>query len=242
MKNRSIVVSVQNNSLMPLAEKLAEYIKPFFQEAVTVKNGLVKNAFLHLCTDSSVVQNGYLIKKENGVLVITGSSPAQTVRGGYAFLEKLCGIRMYTKTLVRYEKEELSFPGDVCVEYHPPFECTSTDWLSPKNSEYSLFNGLNGAPYREIPEELGSTVNYISGFCHTLSTSFCSAKKYFEAHPEYFALRNGRRKPLQLCLSNPEVLEIVSKEVFDILAEKHDASKPLQIISLSPMVRIRTTP
>jgi hypothetical protein len=42
-------------------------------------------------------------------------------------------------------------------------------------------------------------------------------EQYFEAHPEYYALRNGVRLKDQVCLSHPEVLDIVcnnlSKEI-----------------------------
>jgi hypothetical protein len=34
-------------------------------------------------------------------------------------------------------------------------------------------------------------------------------EKYFETHPEYYALRNGVRLQDQICLSNPDVLDIV---------------------------------
>ena len=233
MAEKQIILSVQNDSLLPLAEKTAEYLKPFFTEPLVVKSGYNEASLLYFSIDGAAVQNGYILKKEDGTLHITGSSLAQTVRGGYAFLEKIAGIRMYTKDIIRYEKDELIIPDDTCIEYHPAFEYTDTDWLSPTDREYSLFNGLNGAAYREIPAEFGSTVDYISGFGHTLTNQFCSAEKYFKEHPEYFTLRNGKRKNLQLCLSNPEVLEIVSDEVFKLLREKHDPAKPLQIVSLT---------
>ena len=233
MPDKHVVLSVQNDRLVPLAQKIAEYLRRFFTGPVTVEIGLSKEALVYFLTDGAKIQNGCLLEKEGGTLFIVGSSFAQTVRGGYAFLEKIAGIRMYTKDLIRYEKEELVIPDGTRIEYHPPFEYAATDWLSPKDSEYALFNGLNGAPYQKIPDAFGSVVNYISGFGHTLASQFCSPKKYFEKHPEYFAMRNGKRKPLQLCLSDPDVLEIVSGEVFELLAEKHDGTAPLQILSLT---------
>ena len=233
MPNRQTVLSVQSERLVPLAEKIADYLRRFFTGSVAVEIGYRENALLYFLIDGQRVQNGYLLKKEGGTLWVVGASLYHTVRGGYAFLEKIAGIRMYTKDLICCEKDAPVIPDGVEIEYHPPFEYASTDWLSPKDSEYSLFNGLNGAPYRSIPDEFGSTVSYVSGFGHTLASQFCSPKKYFEAHPEYFALRHGKRKPLQLCLTNPDVLEIVSAEVFDLLKKTHDGSKPLQILSLT---------
>lgn len=230
---KQMLLSVQDDILIPLAKKTADYLKPFFAEPLIIENGFCEDSLLYFSIDGTAVQNGYLLKKEGNTLYITGSSLTQTVRGVYSFLEKIAGIRMYTKDILRYEKNELIIPDGTDIEYHPTFEYTDTDWLSPKDCEYSLFNGLNGAAYRDIPEEFGSAVGYISGFGHTLTNQFCDSDKYFKEHPEYFALRHGKRKPLQLCLSNPEVLEIVSHEVFDLLKEKHDPTKALQIVSLT---------
>ncbi len=233
MPDDTVILCVQSDRLVPLAQKVADYLQPFFTGPAAVRTGLSEGALLYFLTDETKIQNGYLLAEEGGTLYIVGSSFAQTVRGGYAFLEKIAGIRMYTKELIRYEKKELVIPDGTRIEYHPPFEYACTDWRSPKDCEYALFNGLNGAPFQNIPDEFGSVVNYISGFGHTLASQFCSPKKYFADHPEYFALRGGKRKPLQLCLSDPEVLETVSREVFDLLAEKHDPAAPLQIVSLT---------
>lgn len=46
---------------------------------------------------------------------------------------------------------------------------------------------------------------------------------HFETHPEYYALRNGIRLEDQVCLSNPEVLEIVCKNLATEMAKKPDA-------------------
>lgn len=40
-----------------------------------------------------------------------------------------------------------------------------------------------------------------------------SPAKYFDKHPEYFSLVNGERVAMQLCLTNPDVLKIVIKEL-----------------------------
>ena len=42
----------------------------------------------------------------------------------------------------------------------------------------------------------------------------------FEAHPEYFAMRNGVRVPDQLCLSNPDVLRITVDSLRHMMARK----------------------
>lgn len=184
-------------------------------------------------TDASPA-GSYRISSTGGGIEIAGSGPRGIDYGAYAFLEKYCSCHWYTSTLIVTPKADtLSFPDDIDVSYTPYFESTETDWLSPHDAEYSLANGLSGGTYRKLTAEQGGTVNYISGFCHTLTTEFCPAKDFFDSHPEYFALHDGKRDKSQLCLTNPDVYNIVLGEVMDLLKEKHDPDAALQILSLT---------
>ena len=181
-----------------------------------------------------IPDNGYIIETAENSVSILGSGTRGVIHGVYAFLEKYCGCDWYTSTLYSIpENIQLSIPAGEKTEYTPFFEYTDTDWVSPRDIEYSLANGLNGSPYRTIPDELGGTVEYISSFCHTFGAQFCSKDKYFESNPEYFALHNGQRQSEQLCLTNEDVYKLVLSEVMALLEEKHDPGKSLQIISLT---------
>jgi hypothetical protein len=48
-------------------------------------------------------------------------------------------------------------------------------------------------------------------------------EQYFDAHPEYYALRNGVRLKDQVCLSNPEVLDIVCNNLAKEIAKNPKA-------------------
>lgn len=189
---------------------------------------------LSLGYSKDIPDNGYVIETaENGV-TIYGNGTRGVIHGVYAFLEKYCGCDWYTSTLYSIpQNSNLNIPAGEKTEYTPYFEYTDTDWLSPRDVEYSLANGLNGSPYRSIPAELGGTVEYISGFAHTLGSQFCSRDTYFESNPEYFALHNGVRQSEQLCLTNEDVYNLVLGEVMALLKERHDPEKSLQIISLT---------
>lgn len=182
----------------------------------------------------SATDGAYRIESTDSAIEIVGAGNRGTIYGTYAFLEKLCGFHWYAADVtVVPDVKDLELPDDILIEYEPAFEYTDTDWLSPRDAQYSLANGLNGGPYRTLSAEQGGTVDYISNFCHTLATQFCSADTYFAEHPEYFALHNGLRTPKQLCLSNETVVEIVKNEVFAILNEKHDPTAAVQIVSLT---------
>ena len=183
---------------------------------------------------SALADNGYLIETYENKVTITGNGTRGVVHGVYAFLNKYCGCNWFTSSLYSIpENKNLTIPEGEKTEYKPFFEYTDTDWLSPRDVEYSLANGLNGSPYRAIPDELGGTVEYISAFCHTLGSQFCSRDTYFESNPEYFALHNGIRQNEQLCLTHEDVYNLVLSEVMALLKERHDPQKSLQIISIT---------
>ncbi len=183
---------------------------------------------------TDIPDNGYVIETGENKVSVQGNGTRGVIHGVYAFLEKYCDCRWFTSTLYSIpENSALVIPAGEKTEYKPFFEYTDTDWKSPRDIEYSLANGLNGSPYRTIPDELGGTVEYISDFCHTLGSQFCSRDTYFESNPEYFALHNGTRQNEQLCLTNEDVYNLILGQVMALLKERHDPDKSLQIISLT---------
>ena len=229
-----IVLSDYSDMRMVAAgDTLSRYMKEITGKefAVTENGSGLKLSLIH---SEDIPDNGYVIETKENEVLITGSGTRGVIHGVYAFLEKYCGCNWYTSTLYSIPKnEKLTIPAGEKTEYEPFFEYTDTDWVSPRDVEYSLANGLNGNPYRSIPSELGGTVSYISNFCHTFTTQFCASATYFEEHPEYFALHMGMRVPDQLCLTNEKTYEIVRDEVMALLEEKHNPDESLQIISLT---------
>ena len=57
---------------------------------------------------------------------------------------------------------------------------------------------------------------------HTMF-SLVPPEKYFDTHPEYYALMAGKRGKTQLCLTNPDVLKITIEELGKKMKEKPGA-------------------
>lgn len=147
-------------------------------------------------------------------LVIAGAERRGTLYGVYRFLEEVLDCHWYSvDTIVIPEAAVVKVPTELSIQEKSNFEYRETDWISPKNPEYSIANQLNANTYRYLSEENGGVIGYTGPFCHSLATSFCAASKYFDSHPEYFALHGGKRVADQLCLTNPDVLAIVIDEV-----------------------------
>ncbi len=130
------------------------------------------------------------------------------------------------------KSETITVPARTDIVYEPFFESTDTDWKSPSDTEYSMANGLTNGSRRTIPPQMGGSVDYLGGFCHTIG-GLCETEKYKDTHPEYLALHDGERTTDQPCLTNPDVLAICTKNVLKILEEKHDPNAPLQIVSVT---------
>lgn len=221
---------------MYAAKTLQKYIKEITGEELAISASLSvpagKTIFISTADDGE--SGSYTIKADGNTLYITGSGSRGPIYGVFGFLEKYCDCRWYTQDVIKIPKADtISIPDGEEYSYTPFFESTETDWSSPRDAEFSLANGLSGGTYRSLSAEQGGTVNYLSGLAHTLTAQFCSKDKYFEEHPEYFALRKGERIPDQLCLTNPDVLKIVTQEVLDLIKAKHDPSQALQIVSLT---------
>lgn len=230
-----VVLSESGDARLNAAgETLSRYLGEITDKTFPVSTSEEEGLVFHLSYSDEIPDNGYVIETTENGASITGNGTRGVIHGVYAFLEKYCGCDWYTSTLYSIPKNEtLTIPAGEKTEYKPFFEYTDTDWVSPRDIEYSLANGLNGGPYRSIPAELGGTVDYISNFCHTLTTQFCASETYFDEHPEYFALHMGTRVPDQLCLTNEKVYEIVRDEVMALLQAKHKPDDSVQIISLT---------
>ncbi len=186
-------------------------------------------------TDFSDSADGsYVITSTAERIVISGAGNKGTINGVYAFLEKYCGCHWYeSEIIITPENKNLTIPEGISEEYTPFFEYTETDTVSSRDIEFSLANGLTGEVYRKFTAEEGSGVGYIGSFAHTLTTQFCKSSTYFADHPEYFAFRNGKRTPNQLCLTNEKVREIVTAEVLALLETWHNPDADIQIVSLT---------
>lgn len=182
---------------------------------------------------SAVADNGYRIQVINGNVHINGTAQRGLQIAVYRFLEEFCDRKVYTsKITVLPQKDQILIPADTDIVYAPFFESTDTDWRSPLDTEYSMANGLTNGSRRTLRAEMGGTVDYLGGFCHTIG-GLCETEKYKDTHPEYLALHDGKRTTDQPCLTNPDVLAICTKNVLKILEEKHNPDAPLQIVSVT---------
>ena len=140
-------------------------------------------------------------------LFIWGGAQRGTMYGVFKFLENELGVHWLTPecTVVPKTKEwEM-----------PRLNRTERPFIGYRYSNYFVADGApewsahtyENTKWSPVTNEYGNIEAYYGA--HTMDW-LVSPKEFFQTHPEYFCLRDGKRYDGygQLCLSNPEVLEL----------------------------------
>lgn len=240
LKDAAIVVA-QDASQTDLyaAEKLEYYLEKISGADISVVSRATDGINIFVGEAAAVeVENeangSYKIKSDENSVYIRGAGSRGTIYGVFGFLEKYCGCKWYKHdNIVIPQNNDISVENGIDYSYNVFFEYTQTDTASSRDPEFSLANGHNGSAYVVLSKEQGGVVEYISNFAHTLTTQFCKKDQYLQSNPEYFAVHDGARLGDQLCLTNPDVLKVVTDEVLDLIEKRYDPDSSLQIVSLT---------
>ena len=158
---------------------------------------------------------GFTYRTVGKDLLIYGGAQRGSMYGVFSFLEDELGVKWLTPkctvvpsmkkyALPRLDRSEkpalaLRYDGHFAVEREPVW--------SAHNKENMKWNPTQN--------DYGNIEAYWNA--HTMG-QLLPAREFFEKHPEYFSLRDGKRIPNgQLCLSNPEVLEICKTRLADVM-------------------------
>ena len=171
---------------------------------------------------------GYEIHARGDNMILRGGRTRGIINAVYALLEEDLGCRWYTAkaTSIPY-RPTLRF-SPVSRVYVPALrdrrdvhysEANNTDW-SLRNRTITI--GVN------VPNEWGGYAKPLAGFTHTFNGLV--PKSEFDAHPEYFMIKDGRRNSHQLCLTNAKVRQIV----IDTTLARLKQSPNSRIVDISP--------
>lgn len=181
--------------------------------------------------DATQSTDTYRIVTAGEKLFIQGVSDRAVTYGVYGFMEDDLGC-------VFINGAETFIPHSGTVKLAPidRTETPAMQWRNVYAYETKQSDGwyeklrLNGIESDPTDEKDG--INEYAGWgtwCHSYLT-FVDPDEYFDEHPEYFAMKDGKRVredpenglQTQLCLSNPEVLEIVKEKLGQMIAENPD--------------------
>ena len=179
-------------------------------------------------------REGYWIDVRGKTIRIVGGSPIGAAYGVYRFLEKYVGVRWF---LPAPDGEYVPKTPNLVI---PPVSEFSKPAFKMRWVGGSLWGLRNGSNRLDVGEMLGPNGKLVSagyrlepGIYHT-QESFLPMARYFNDHPEYYALVKRERKEgghwTKLCTSNPEVIAEVARN----MARYLDEHSGVQVLSLSP--------
>ena len=165
---------------------------------------------LRFSQGAALPDGAFRVRADKEGLHIIYGEPCGAVYGIYALLEK-CGCGFLAVDCETVPKGPLDLPEGEWEE-HPAFPVRELFWREAMDGAFAVKLRLNSARSSITPEMGGKAMFY--NFSHTFS-HLVPPETYFDTHPEYFSLVDGKRlrEKSQLCLTNPEVLRICTEGV-----------------------------
>ena len=178
----------------------------------------------------AVGDEGFVLRTVGRHIVIAGGDLRGNLYGTYELLERL-GCRWFTNEVSRIPTVKKLVVPLLDVRIIPPLEYREAFVYEAFSGDWAARNRMNRNGDGSLSERHGGAVKWVPGyFVHTFA-ALVPPDRYFASHPEYFSLVNGKRLKdrSQLCCTNDDVVEIVTRGVLKALGEHPEAT----VISLS---------
>ena len=170
---------------------------------------------------SPLGEDGFRLLSKPPHLMVIGSPKRGALYGVYALLEKFAGCRWYASWhTVTPRTERLEVADDLDLAEVPDFAMRTPYWHDViSQPAFAARLKVNARGWGVEDEKFGGNSFRFGGdlvCCHTFDT-LMPPKEFFAEHPEYYSDRNGHREGYQsqLCLTNPDVLKIVTERVLE---------------------------
>lgn len=175
----------------------------------------------------SLGEDGFRLVRRGDHVLVLGGPVRGTLYGVYELLERFGGCRWYSSWHSVIPRRDTFDVPALDETQKPAFALREPFWFDMFDGDLAARNKVNGNTMRLAEKHGGHSYRFGGGLgsCHTFNT-LCSPDVYFAEHPEYFSLVNGKRIKdyTQLCLSNPDVLRIVTSNVLARIRKDPGAS------------------
>ena len=159
--------------------------------------------------ETGMHSEGFCIRSAGEHITITAPTSRGVLYGVYRFLEIFCNFRCFTKDVETIDTfDVLKIELDEIKE-EPAFDFREAYFRDAFNGDFCAKNHFNSS-LADLSKARGGRMKWFN-FHHSF-VDLVNPNIYFEEHPEYFSLVDGERMALsQLCLTNPEVLDVAEK-------------------------------
>ncbi|MBU0697101.1 MAG: DUF4838 domain-containing protein [Bacteroidetes bacterium] len=198
-------------------EKAAEVLADYIQKITGAKLPIIKDkeksqqfeirvgATNRFNTIQFIAEDGFILRTSDNALNIYALTPQSTLNGVYHFLDFYLGCRKFAPELTYIPTSANIILSNINDLQEPQFIFRQIYYPSQYDEEYRNWHKLH-----LIENQWGL-------WGHTFY-KLVPSKSYFNDHPEYYALVEEKRSPVQLCLSNPNTLNIVVKQLAVLMA------------------------
>ncbi|WPQ62309.1 DUF4838 domain-containing protein [Chitinophaga sancti] len=154
---------------------------------------------------------GFIIASDAKDVYIKGGTGKGVVYGVYTLIEKYFGARKYAEGPADMPaSKEVSVPQQLMDKEEPTLVYRETYYPAAFDNEYLEWHKLHR--FEDLWGVWGHSFFKI-----------VPPKTYFSAHPEYYALVDGKRQATQLCLSNEGVFKVTVDYLRHAIADNPDA-------------------
>lgn len=216
--------TIEYNEFKAAGEILAKYLNKITGGEFTLLKQNSTGAVKIIFTKKDHGHDGFKYYIDDVFMFIEATDSRAAIYAVYDFLERIIGCRFYTSEYEFVPKNanlQLSFDD---YSFKPILKYRELYYRDYSNSDFAMKHKMNTTAKSTATNAQTEGHEDWGFWCHSFYT-LCNPEEYFDEHPEYFSLRNGERlkEGGQLCLSNPQVLEIVSENLKKYVAEKPNA-------------------
>ena len=199
------------------AEILKEFLGKLTSGSMEVSVGKENQVTFQIALDPTLSKDKecWKISTSGNVITLSGSNARSVYYAVSHFLEDFCGVFFVTpfEQIVPAKKQltlpEINAQGSPYFFYRHIYRGSSR---KDDKGKFAVMRRLNNDDTGRIYPQFGGVVGFgPPRFVHTM-WSYVPQEKFFAAHPEYYALVNGKRRPgreSQLCFSNPDLPSVI---------------------------------
>lgn len=192
------------------ASILSTYLTQITGASFQINSALTPLSSIQFTASSKYGEDGFSYQVIDNKLLIEAANEQAFVYAVYDLLERVVGCRYFTS-----QDEFVPHIDTLTIDLEP------YTFIPPIDYREIYYKDYENKAFAEKHKVSPSKVHEGWGFwCHSFQ-DLLPHSTYFETHPEYFALIDGKRHPQgEPCLSNPEVKHIMIENLRRFMEEK----------------------